>query len=179
MPVNMKDIIEETFKKMAQKKSLDKITVKDLVEECQISRQTFYYHFCDIMEVIEWSLQKGVEKMMEESRRAKDPEDALKIFITSAVENGKSIDRLLDSQKREEIEKMIVRAIRSYIEKMVKEYKREVSLSYDDLQVTLDFYSYGIVGLLLENCRKPGVDPERLAHQMALLLTGNMVKEKE
>ena len=41
MPVNMKAVIAETFLRMAGERSVDKISVKDLVEECHISRQTF------------------------------------------------------------------------------------------------------------------------------------------
>lgn len=42
MPINMKALIAETFASLAQHKDIDKITVKDLVEACSISRQTFY-----------------------------------------------------------------------------------------------------------------------------------------
>ena len=53
MPVNMKAMIAETFLTLAGQKNVDKITVKDLVEACGISRQTFYYHFQDIIDVVE------------------------------------------------------------------------------------------------------------------------------
>lgn len=53
MPINKKEVIADAFVSLAQRKNADKITVKDLVEACGISRQTFYYHFQDILEVIE------------------------------------------------------------------------------------------------------------------------------
>lgn len=56
MPVQVKPMIAEAFIRLSKQKNIDKITVKDLVEACGISRQTFYYHFQDILEVIEWSL---------------------------------------------------------------------------------------------------------------------------
>ena len=55
MPVQVKPMIAEAFIRLSKQKNIDKITVKDLVEACGISRQTFYYHFQDILEVIEWS----------------------------------------------------------------------------------------------------------------------------
>ena len=61
MPADMKKIIAETFLKMIQHKNIDKITVKALIEECHISRQTFYYHFQDIMDVLEWSLRQATQ----------------------------------------------------------------------------------------------------------------------
>ena len=57
MPANMKGMIADAFVSLSGEKPIDKITVKDLVEKCSISRQTFYYHFQDILEVIEWSAE--------------------------------------------------------------------------------------------------------------------------
>ncbi len=34
----------------------------------------------------------------------------------------------------------------------------------------LDFYTYGIVGLLLENCGKKSLDKEKMAHQIVGLI---------
>ena len=52
---DMKILIAEAFIDLLEKESIDKITVKQLIEECHISRQTFYYHFRDIMDVLEWA----------------------------------------------------------------------------------------------------------------------------
>ncbi len=53
MPAEMKKVIAETFFAMAQKKDIDKITVTVLIKGCDISRQTFYYHF-GISQDYEW-----------------------------------------------------------------------------------------------------------------------------
>lgn len=35
------------FKELLLEKPLDKITVNDIAEKCEMNRQTFYYHFHD------------------------------------------------------------------------------------------------------------------------------------
>lgn len=47
MPVDVKQVIAETFAGLLEHKNVEKITVKELVDACHISRQTFYYHFQD------------------------------------------------------------------------------------------------------------------------------------
>ena len=59
MPSDMKERIAGKFAELTLEKSVDKITVKDIVEACHITRQTFYYHFQDLIDVIDWSLQIG------------------------------------------------------------------------------------------------------------------------
>ena len=54
----MKSKISQSLTHLLQHKELDKITVKELVADCAISRQTFYYHFRDIMDVVEWQNQQ-------------------------------------------------------------------------------------------------------------------------
>ena len=36
--------IEESFIRLLNERPLDKITIKDIVDDCGISRNTFYYH---------------------------------------------------------------------------------------------------------------------------------------
>lgn len=77
MPADMKNIIGEAFVKMVARKGIDKITVKSLIEECHISRQTFYYHFQDIMDVLEWCVRQETNALVKESLKAEDLQTAL------------------------------------------------------------------------------------------------------
>ena len=50
-----KRALEESLKHMLLKKPLDKISISDITNDCGISRMTFYYHFKDIYDLVEWS----------------------------------------------------------------------------------------------------------------------------
>ena len=86
MPVDMKSMIADTLNQLLCQKSLDKITVKELVEACHISRQTFYYHFQDIMEVIEWYQHKMLEQSIAASLAAPNGRDAIKGMVQEALD---------------------------------------------------------------------------------------------
>ena len=45
--------------------TLDNITVKDIVERANVSRQTFYYHFKDVYDLLEWAFQDTVRRFCE------------------------------------------------------------------------------------------------------------------
>ena len=55
MQVNAKDSIAQAAKSLVMKKGVKRLTVKDIVEECHITRQAFYYHFEDIPALFRWS----------------------------------------------------------------------------------------------------------------------------
>ena len=109
MPVQVKPMIAEAFIRLSKQKNIDKITVKDLVEACGISRQTFYYHFQDILEVIEWSLDQAFSHLLEQSLAADDPEAVLRGFLETSEESAELLQKLLHSQKREQVERLLVR----------------------------------------------------------------------
>ena len=50
-----KQALEASLKHMLLKKPLDKITIRDITDDCGISRMAFYYHFKDIYDLVEWS----------------------------------------------------------------------------------------------------------------------------
>lgn len=170
MPIDMKAVISNTFVSMAKQKGMDKITVKALIDACGISRQTFYYHFQDIMEVIEWSMEQATKNMLARSLEAGTPEEAFRVLISSAVENRTLIRRLLDSQKREQIEKLFVQAARTYLQELIRNKAHELPLKYADMELTLDFWAFGISGLLFKYCAQDAVDVDNLASQICRLL---------
>ena len=100
MPIDTKRIIANALEEMLRNKSIDKITVSSLIEACGISRQTFYYHFRDLMDVLEWLAQQDAQKLAERSMQAETTHEALHAFLSYAVENYALLRRLLESQRR-------------------------------------------------------------------------------
>ena len=158
MPVQVKPMIAEAFIRLSKQKNIDKITVKDLVEACGISRQTFYYHFQDILEVIEWSLDQAFSHLLEQSLAADDPEAVLRGFLETS----------------EEVERLLVRSVRTYLKEVIERRGPVPGLSYEDMDTALSFCTYGVVGLLLESCEKKSADRARRARQMHQLLAGRI-----
>lgn len=46
--------LAESLRNQIKKKPLDKINISDIVADCNLNRQTFYYHFQDVYALIEW-----------------------------------------------------------------------------------------------------------------------------
>lgn len=179
MPIDMKAVITSTFLNMVKHKGIDKITVKALIDACNISRQTFYYHFQDIMEVIEWALKQATQDMLTRSLEVANPEEALAVLISSAVENRTLILKLLDSQRREQIEKLVVQAARAYLQELLRSGPHKIPLDYADTEVALDFWAFGISGILFKYCQQEQIDVKSLADQICRLLPEKSEQDKK
>ncbi len=171
MPIDMKSMIAGTFLDLAKQKEIDKITVKALIEACHISRQTFYYHFQDMMDVIAWSMEQAARAMLERGLKAGTPEEAFSIILSSAAENHQLIRKLMNSQKRDQVEKLFVQMIKKYIQELILNKAPELSLNYSDMELLLDFWAFGITGILFQHCIEERTDAQKLARQICRLLS--------
>ena len=87
MPMDTKQYIADHLNALLKRMQLEDITVKALVEDCQISRQTFYYHFQDLMDVIQWSIHQALDRSLQKSLQAGSLEEAIGIFVSGAAQN--------------------------------------------------------------------------------------------
>ena len=83
--MDMKEIITEAARKLVLEKKVKKLTVKDIVEECQITRQAFYYHFEGIPDLIQWSIKQGTRRLLEACKEQGGAEAALKYLFVFAI----------------------------------------------------------------------------------------------
>ena len=60
-----KDAIKKSFMKLLNSKAVNKITVKEIVEDCGINRNSFYYHFDDIPSLIEEILTEQADALVQ------------------------------------------------------------------------------------------------------------------
>ena len=141
MPSDMKERIAREFVRLARAGSIDRITVKDIVEACHITRQTFYYHFRDLLDVIDWSFRQAMGELAEKSLQLDSRQQVMELFLTEAVQAKDLIRRLLDSQLREQTERLLVEAVRAWFQEMADRRELLEDVSRAGAQVALDFYS--------------------------------------
>jgi AcrR family transcriptional regulator len=80
MATKTKAAIVSEFLKLVETRQFDKITVTDLVEQCNISRQTFYYHFDDIEKMLEWAFSVDTDFMCNKIRENDDLSQSAELF---------------------------------------------------------------------------------------------------
>lgn len=178
MKEDMKSVIADTFSEMLEKEDIDKITVTRLIAQCHISRQTFYYHFKDIMDVLEWTFRRATQELVEQSLNAEDRLKALTAYITFVRQNRTKLKKLTYSRRWVQIEGMLVEAVTVYLAELARNRVPGIELSVDDLEVMLTFYACGMVGVLLQYVDKPNLNEEKLVIQMERIITGKMFPGK-
>ena len=175
MATGTKQMITDHLFDMLKRKKLDSITVKSLVEHCGISRQTFYYHFQDIMDVLEWGSRQAMEQALEDSLHAPTAHESIRIFVRLVMRQREVIRGLLQSQHRAEFEELFVKSLHIYLQELFCQKWPNSHLSVADLNALVWFHTFGMIGLILQCCTRESTDEELLVDQIYRLLLGEMM----
>lgn len=140
--------------KLLQEKSIDKITVKDICELCEINRNTFYYYYSDIYQVLEELLKFETEKSLKEDQKYESfYEDFLKRYHL-IIEYKKSVYNLYNSKNRDLILKYFQDITEDFVEKYVYKEVKGKKLLPEDIKFIIDFYSSSMIGNIFRWMRK-------------------------
>lgn len=132
--------------KLLQEKSIDKITVKDICELCEINRNTFYYYYSDIYQVLEELLKFETEKSLKEDQKYESfYEDFLKRYHL-IIEYKKAVYNLYNSKNRDLILKYFQDITENFVEKYVYKEVKGKKLLPEDIKFIIDFYSSSMIG---------------------------------
>ncbi|MCC8067128.1 MAG: TetR/AcrR family transcriptional regulator [Clostridiales bacterium] len=95
-----KEIIIQAVIELLNERPFSQITVKDVVEKCGINRNTFYYHFRDLRDVMEYALKREMDRIMQSHLEADDIMDGLTQVMELFQENKKAILHIYRSMDR-------------------------------------------------------------------------------
>lgn len=173
--------IRDTFVKMLNEHPFDKITVKDLVDECGVNRNTFYYYYNDIYDVLSEVFQSELEEALAEHGEAGSWEDGLLNAFRFALNNKKAIYHVYNSVQQRALEKylfeMAGKAVRQYMDNACG----QISVSLEDREIVTLFHQSALTGIVLKWV-SDGMqeDPEKHIRRVGRLMEGSfcMMLEK-
>lgn len=93
--------IRESFLKLLMERPLSQITVKDIVIDCGVNRNTFYYHFADIPELLEKIIMEDFEAVIREYPTVERIEDCLDALVGRALQKRRAVLHIYNSVNRE------------------------------------------------------------------------------
>ena len=145
-----KQILEESLKKLMLQKPLDKITIRDLTEDCGISRMAFYYHFKDIYDLVEWSCLEDATRALAGKKTYDTWSEGLVQIFDAVYENKPFILNAYRCISRDQIESFLFHLTSDLLMNVVEEKAEGTSISEEDRRFIADFYKYSFVGLMLD-----------------------------
>lgn len=167
--------IAESLIKLLNEKPLDKITIKDIVEDCGINRNTFYYHFEDIPSLVKMILNGETQKVLLRQEELVSWEEDFIRAAQFALQNKRVVYHIYNSVQREDAEKYLYDIAGDVMRHYVEAVAAGSRAKEEDKRLIADFYKSALVGMTLDwlnNGMK--YSPEPLIRRLGIMLKGNI-----
>lgn len=145
-----KRALEESLKQLMLEKPFTKITVNDIVENCGINRGTFYYHFNDIYDLVEWACQEDAKKAIQGKKTYSTWQEGLQNIFVAVRENKPFIMNVYHTISQDQIRRYLYSVTLDLIQDVVEEMSAGVNVSEEDKLFVANFYKYSFVGIMLD-----------------------------
>ena len=174
MSNHTKKILGKTLKNLMTKKSLRKITIQELVDTCGVNRQTFYYHFHDIYDLLGWIYQ--VEAINEIANITYDSWcEEIAIIVNYLYENKKFCYATYRSLGKNSLDRFLLDVFDELTGKVLNDIEHSELLSPKDRLFIIRLYGHALSGTLVDwVASKFATPPEQRAHQVCHSIKGTL-----
>ena len=170
-----KRALEASLKSLLLRKPLSKITVTDITEDCGINRMTFYYHFKDIYDLVEWCCQEDASRALAGKKTYETWQQGLLRIFEAVRENKPFILNVYRSVSREQVENYLYKVTYALLDGVVEEQAQGMSVRQEDKAFLATLYQYMFVGLMLDWIKSDmKEDPQAIVSRLELAIHGNI-----
>ena len=170
-----KRALEQSLKNLLLKKPLTKITINDIAEDCGINRMTFYYHFKDIYDLVEWSCLEDARKALEKNKTYDTWQQGFLQIFETVRENKPFVMNVYRCVHREQVERYLGPLVDRLLLGVINEEADGITVRDEDKQFIAQVYSYIFIGLMLDWIKDDmRQDPGGIVDRLARLIKGSV-----
>ena len=154
-----KNAIQSSFLKLLSEKPFNKITVRDIVDECGLTRNTFYYYYEDVYEIVDEIVCEGIDRAIEMIDNGSSVLDITLHAVNVSRENKKSLRNILKSPHAEELVGYFDRAVDIVVDRFVINAANGVNISDADRRIIRNTHVYVLRGIFFDWIRSDMKSP--------------------
>lgn len=166
MAEDMRETIANAAKTLLFDKKVRKLTVKDIVEECHITRQTFYYHFEDIPDLMAWSLRRNFDRVIAQCQAQKNGEEALHYLLSAAVNARLMLKKGMQSNYGEELERQLEGLLMDFLSHVAASRGLYARVSAREAELLLRYHCGGVMFLLRDWKEQDTAELDAIVHRL-------------
>lgn len=175
-----KRALEQSLKKQLLKKPLTKVTINDITEDCGINRMTFYYHFKDIYDLVEWACLEDARRALENTKIHESWQEGLLRIFQAAQENKPFILNVYRSVHQEQVEKYLKPQVDHLVLGIINAAPGASALQEQDKEFIARIYAYIFVGVMLDWIKEDmSTQPAQIVERLGVLLKGTIAEAVE
>ena len=176
MATSTKKALADALKKTMAVKPIDRITVNDLVETCGVSRQTFYYHFDDVYDLLEWVFEEDANANLPSEVVYDNWKRDVTLWFQYLYDNASFALNVYNSNSRLYMLRYIRGRLRECIRSFAEIVAEDRSIDCQDFEFIVEFYSHIVVGLIAQWMDQGMQLPREITAEKVLKVLDNSIE---
>ena len=148
MPKYAETVIKEAFIALLEEEPLNRITVKDIVQKSGLNRNSFYYHFHDIVDLTERIVEDTVQTVIDEHPTVDSIDEACETALALILKNKKVVFHIYHSGNRAIFEQALLRLCEYAVSVYVSAAASE-ALTQENRALLVRFLKYETFGMYI------------------------------
>lgn len=157
MSLTTKKALAEALKKLMAGKSINKITVHELVSACGLNRNSFYYHFADIYDLFKWMIEEEAVEVVRQYDLMLDCHEVIH-FVLDYVENNQYLlANAYNAVGQAGLKRFLFLDFNACLDSLIEQSagKSGIVLEADYRQFLCTFFTEALAGTLLDYITHP------------------------
>lgn len=143
-----KKAIAAGLKELTRKKSFDKITIHDITESCGLNRQSFYYHFQDKFELVDWIFYNETIAIIIDDLNFINWNEKVKLMLERMKEEDYFYRDTLRSSSGDIFKEYIFKIAAELFYDIVDSIDMSHTYEESEKRFISEFYAFGIGGVI-------------------------------
>ena len=174
MPTDMKRTIAEAVQTLLIERHVKKLTVKDIVAQCHITRQAFYYHFEGIPELLRWMIDSYFEQVMGRALDQQDREAGLRCFFVLAINAAPYVEHGMRSHYGEELKRLLRQRFQWYFSQATQRKDFHPNCPHSQLAIIQRYHCQAILSMLETWTEQDTRQLDEIVHTVYHILTADI-----
>ena len=170
-----KRLLKQGLTELMAQKSIKKITVRELSELVDINRGTFYLHYKDIYDLVEWCCLEDARRALENKTTHDTWQEGFLRLFEVVLDNKPFVMNVYRCVHREQVERYLKPQVDSLVMGVLDEQSENITVRQEDKEFIAQVYSYVFVGLMLDWIKDDmKADPKLIVDKLAILMKDSL-----
>lgn len=148
MSHHTKSALAAALRVRLRREEFKKISIRDLTDDCKVNRQTFYYHFKDIYDLLQWAVEEDITDFIKQQNLPPRWYEALQIVFEYLDENKDMAVNAYNSVGHEKFFCLLNDKLFDYIHSVVRRYCEPLHISEKSIDFIASYYMITLTGII-------------------------------
>ena len=166
-----KRALAQSLKELMKTKTFDKISIGDIAESCGLNRQTFYYHFQDKFDLVNWIYFNELICLISDNLTFENWDSRLCEILTIMKNNQPFYQTTLKSSGNNGFQNYLYKITRELLVDIIERIVGARKIRPENVSFLAEFYTFGIVGIVVQWAQKGmNESPQELSMNLRTLV---------